>query len=107
VEQSSTTVSRRSSRWSPSPPTHATSSDESWCQISRREVIKLAIHDTLQLPPTTHRLSDVLGFAERKMWRWDTQLFQSVTHGYVLVTAPFSFDKSLTAVDSVARSLVN
>jgi hypothetical protein len=26
------------------------------------------------------------------MWHWDTQLFQSVTHGYVLVTATFSFD---------------
>ena len=52
VEQISSTVSRRSSRWSPSPPTHATTSDESWCQISRREVIKLPIHDTLQLPPT-------------------------------------------------------
>jgi hypothetical protein len=58
VEQSSSTISRRSSRWSPSPPTHATTSDESWCQISRREVIKLAIHATLQLPPTVHRLSD-------------------------------------------------
>jgi len=51
VEQNSSTISRRSSRWSPSQPTHATTSDESWCQISRREVIKLAIHATLQLPP--------------------------------------------------------
>jgi hypothetical protein len=58
VEQSSSTISRRSSRWSLSPPAHATTSDESWCQISRREVIKLAIHATLQLPPTVHRLSD-------------------------------------------------
>jgi hypothetical protein len=76
VAQSSSTVSHWSSRWSPSPPIHATTSDESWCQISHREVIKLAIHDTLQLPPTAHRLSDVPGFAEQKMWHWDTQLFQ-------------------------------
>jgi hypothetical protein len=92
VAQSSSTLSRSSSRWSPSPPTHATTSDESWCQISHREVIKLAIHDTLQLPPTAHRLSDVPGLAEQKMWHWDTQLSQWVTHGYVLVTATFSFD---------------
>jgi hypothetical protein len=35
----------------------------------------------------------VFGFTEQEMWHWDTQLFQSVTRGYVLVTATFSLDR--------------
>jgi hypothetical protein len=77
----------------------------SWYHISRREVIKLAIHDTLQLPPTAHRLSAVLGFTEQKMWHWDTQLFQSVTRGYVLVTATFSLDSTGPANGTLVHDL--